>query len=246
MNRIQNDRKAATQGVEGMGGWTPRRTERTPPPDYLAFSNKGSAPENSPKRLRAVGYIRVSTDEQAESGLGLAVQRLQIETETNRRDWLLVSIRQDAASGRTTANRPALAECLADLEAGRADILVIAKLDRLTRSTLDFATILERFTRKGWGLIALDLGVDTSTPVGEAMASVIAAFAQYEGRIIGQRTKAALAAARARGVTLGSPRKHGPAVERAARNLRAKGLTMRAIAVELGLTHSTIQAILNR
>jgi DNA invertase Pin-like site-specific DNA recombinase len=243
MIRIQD---RPIEGIDGMGGCTPRGLDGTPLPDRLAFPSKGSGPQNLPKSLRAVGYLRVSTDDQAESGLGLAAQRLQIETEADRRNWSLVTIRQDAASGKSTANRPALAKCLADLQAGRADLLIVAKLDRLTRSTLDFATLLERFHRKNWGLIVLDLGVDTSTPVGEVMASVVAAFAQYERRIIGQRTKAALAAAKARGVKLGRARQHGPAVEQAARNLRAAGMSIRAVGLELRLPKSSIQNILDR
>jgi len=150
------------------------------------------------------------------------------------------------ASGSRTANRPALAECLADLEAGRADLLVVAKLDRLTRSSLDFATMLDRFNRQRWGLVALDLAVDTSTPSGEAMASVMATFAQLERRLIGQRTKDALAVLRHKGVKLGRPRTRGPEVERAVRRRRKQGLSLSAIAVEYGLPRSTVQAILGR
>ena len=93
------------------------------------------------------------------------------------------------------------------IEAGTAEGLVVAKLDRLSRSLLDFAALMERGRKRGWNLIALDLGVDTSTPSGEMMASVLATFAQqFERRLIGQRTKDALAVKRSQGVVLGRPR----------------------------------------
>src|SRR5215210_7973308 len=139
--------------------------------------------------MRVVGYARVSTGEQAESGGGLAAQRSALEAEAARRGWELVAIREDVASGRRTSGRPGLEAALAAVDGGEADALAVAKLDRLSRSLLDFAGLLERARRRGWTLVALDLGVDTSTPQGELVANVIASVAQWERRIIGQRTK---------------------------------------------------------
>ena len=80
---------------------------------------------------------------------------------------------------------------------------MVAKLDRLSRSLLDFAALMEQARSSGWNLVALDLGVDTSTPAGEMMASVLATFAQFERRLIGQRTKDALAVKRAKASSSG-------------------------------------------
>ncbi len=160
-----------------------------------------------------VGYARVSTSEQADSGLGLDAQRHAIEAETARRGWHLAAILEDAgASARSLNGRPALAEALDLLDRGEAGALVVAKLDRATRSTMDAAVLMERAARKGWKLVALDLGVDTTTPTGELVASVMAAVAQWERRAIGARTREALAAKRAQGVRLGRPRLLDPAV----------------------------------
>ncbi|WP_300016853.1 recombinase family protein [Pseudonocardia sp.] len=154
----------------------------------------------------AVGYIRVSTAEQADSGAGLAAQRATIEAECARRGWTLVAVHEDAgASGKSLDGRPQLAEALAAVETGTAAALVVAKLDRLSRSVRDAAGLLERAQRAGWALVASDLGVDTSTPAGEAMANVMASFGQLERRMIGARTRDALAAKRAAGVRLGRP-----------------------------------------
>ena len=157
--------------------------------------------------MNVIGYVRVSTAEQAGSGLGLEAQRAAIEAEAARRGWELVEMFEDAGiSGKTLGNRPGLGAALQAVESGDASALVVAKLDRLSRSLLDFAGLMERARRKGWSLVALDLGVDTSTPSGEMMASVLATFAQFERRLIGQRTRDALAVKRAQGVRLGRPR----------------------------------------
>lgn len=153
-----------------------------------------------------VGYVRVSTTDQVDSGAGLAAQRAVLEAEAQRRGWTLTRIYEDAgASGKSLAGRPALQEALSAIESGAAAGLIVAKLDRLSRSVVDAAGLLERAQRQDWSLVACDLGVDTSTPAGEAMASVMATFAQLERRMIGARTKDALAAKRAEGVRLGRP-----------------------------------------
>jgi DNA invertase Pin-like site-specific DNA recombinase len=93
---------------------------------------------------------------------------------------------------------------LTELDHGAADMLVIGKLDRLSRSVAQGAQVMDRAKRKGWSLVALDFGLDTTTPAGEMVANVSLSTAQYEWRLIGQRTKDALAAKREQGVRLGS------------------------------------------
>ncbi|WP_116996198.1 recombinase family protein [Desertimonas flava] len=180
-----------------------------------------------------VGYVRVSTAEQCSSGLGLDAQRAAIRDECDRRGVRLVAVYEDAASARTLANRPGLAMALEAVESGQADGLIVSKLDRLSRSLLDFAGLMERSRRDGWTLIALDLGVDTSTPQGELMASVLATFAQFERRLIGQRTKDALAELRAQGVKLGRPRMIPDSTMERLTTLREAGMTYRQIAETL-------------
>jgi DNA invertase Pin-like site-specific DNA recombinase len=148
----------------------------------------------------ATAYLRVSTEEQADSGAGLDAQRAAIETEAARRGWTIIAWHVDAGVSGKSLNRPALMEALADVREGRAASLVVAKLDRLSRSLLDFAGVMADAQRAGWNLVALDLGLDLSTPSGEMMASIMAVYAQFERRLIGQRTSAALAAKRAAGV----------------------------------------------
>lgn len=155
---------------------------------------------------RVVGYCRVSTQEQAQSGAGLEGQEAAIRAEAKRRGWKVAGIEVDRGLSGKNIRRPALERALDQLDAGKVDGLVVAKLDRLSRSLVDFVGLMARSQEKGWALIALDLGVDTSTPSGELMAHTLASFAQFERRIIGQRTRDALAVKRAEGVILGRPR----------------------------------------
>jgi DNA invertase Pin-like site-specific DNA recombinase len=184
--------------------------------------------------VRVCGYIRVSTAEQADSGVGLEAQRAAITAEAARKGWELEHVYEDAgASGKSMNGRPGLQEALNAVERGEADALVVAKLDRLSRSLLDFASLMERARKGRWSLIALDLGVDTSTPAGEMMASVLATFAQFERRLIGQRTKDALAVKRAQGVQLGRPREQSEEAIDRIRELRASGMRPSQIARQL-------------
>jgi len=154
---------------------------------------------------RALGYVRVSTEGQHESGAGLAAQESAIRAEAGRRGWDLELISEGHGVSGASADRPALAAALARLDAGEADVLVVAKLDRLSRSVAHGAEVMDRAKRRGWSLVALDFGLDTTTPAGEMVAAIVLATSQYERRLIGQRTREALAAKRAAGVRLGRP-----------------------------------------
>ncbi len=163
------------------------------------------ARRQTPDPTRAIGYVRVSTDEQAGSGLGLDAQRATITAECDRRGWTVVEIIEDAGFSAKSLGRPGIVRALAMLAAGEAGVLVVAKLDRATRSVMDAADLLARSQREGWAFTALDIGLDPTTPTGELVATIMAAVAQWERRAIGVRTREALAAKRAQGVRLGRP-----------------------------------------
>jgi DNA invertase Pin-like site-specific DNA recombinase len=111
--------------------------------------------------------------------------------------------------------------------------LVVAKLDRLSRSMLDFTAVMAQAQKQGWALVALDCAVDTTTPAGEAMAHVLATFAQFERRLTGQRTREALAVKKKQGVRLGRPPSIPPKTARRIRSMRNRGLTLQAICDKL-------------
>ena len=181
--------------------------------------------------MAVIAYTRVSTDEQAASGLGLDAQRRQIEAAvTLHPEWTDVSWISDDGYSAKTLERPALQQALGALQAGDAKALIVAKLDRISRSVSDFCALVERSRREGWQLSVLDLGVDTSTATGELIAHVMASLAQFERRLVGERTSAALQALKARGVRLGRPVRLPTAVRDRIVQARQHGSTYQAIA----------------
>lgn len=210
-----------------LGGETlPTNTDVQQSTDCCTLRGVGTTDTN-----RALGYVRVSTDEQAASGAGLAAQRRAIETEATRRGWeLLETVGETAGASSATLEREGLQGALERLDRGDADVLVVAKLDRLSRSVAQGALVMERAKRKGWSLVALDFGLDTTTPAGEMVANVILSTAQYERRLIGQRTRDALAERKAAGVRLGRPPMLPSIVVERIAALRAGGASFRAVA----------------
>ena len=139
----------------------------------------------------------------------------------------------DVASGKSTKRRPELSAALADLTNGDASLLVVAKLDRLSRSMIDFATLVQRASEDGWGIVALDIGVDTSTTNGRMLANIIMALAQWERELIGDRTRDALSAVKARGTRLGRPTVISSEARAIIRAMRRRGTSYREIAAAL-------------
>jgi len=187
---------------------------------------------------RVLAYVRVSTDVQEESGAGLEAQREEVAAECRRRGWELVEVYQDVASGKTLNGRHELRRALDDLAAGRADGLLVTKLDRLSRSLLDFAGLVDRAKRQGWALVVLAGDFDMSTPAGRAMANMLAVFAEYEREMISQRTKEAMAVVKARGPKpgkkpVGRAKSISPALEARIVRMRKRGWSYQRIAAKL-------------
>jgi DNA invertase Pin-like site-specific DNA recombinase len=186
---------------------------------------------------RAVLYGRVSTDEQS---LGLVAQLDPLEAEAERRSWNAEVVTDEGVSGGTPVDeRPALGPVLAGLSAG--DVLVVAKLDRLSRSLLDFAGLIQRAESQHWSLVVLDIAIDTTTPQGKLIAHMLVAVAQWEREMIGLRIREGLAKSPNRpGRKPGLPPVMGakpsalpPEVVEAVRDLREAGKSPGAIADRL-------------
>ena len=186
--------------------------------------------------MKAVGYARVSTDEQGVSGLGLEAQEAAIRTETAHRGWRLEAMHVDVASGSSMRKRGELGKALRMLGRGDADVLVVAKLDRLSRSRLDFATLLETAAREGWAVTVLDLGVDTTTSNGRLIMSIMIALAQWEREAIGDRTKKALEQVVAKGGKLGRRSGVSDETRHTIRALRAADMSWQKVADALTAT----------
>jgi DNA invertase Pin-like site-specific DNA recombinase len=215
-----------------------RRTKRTGPP-------------------RALLYIRVSTDEQAKSGLSLESQGTVLRAEAERRGWEVAAELVDEVSAKRGSRRPQFIEARRMLAAGEADVLLATRLDRMSRSVVDFADLMASAQDEGWQVVALDLGLDTSTTTGRMVAHILAAVAEAEREVIGQRTSAALIAKRRRGENVGRRTGLASEVVQLIVDQRARGLTLQAIADGLNTDGiptgqggarwypSTVRAVLN-
>lgn len=181
------------------------------------------------EKPRIIGYVRVSTDKQ---DIGPEVQIDALREEAERMGWELTIVREDAVSAATVAKRPLMLQALADLKAKRYDGLAVSKLDRLSRNMEDGTRLLADSQRQGWRIVCLDLGVDTATIMGAGMFNMALNFAEIERRVIGKRTKDAMAKLKET-KHVGRPRAlPAPVVERV-RILREQGQTMAAIADRL-------------
>jgi DNA invertase Pin-like site-specific DNA recombinase len=202
----------------------PRKVPRT-------RTARGTRTRTAEGPLRVLGYVRVSTDKQVASGAGLEAQREAIQRACEQRGYhLLEIVEEHNGISAKSLERPGIVRALAELDAGRADALVVAKLDRLSRSLKDFAGLMDRARTRGWAIVALDAPVDTTTAMGEGMANMVATFAQIERRLIGERTKAAMDVKRAQGARFGRPVSLPDAVVRRIVRARGRGMTLRAIA----------------
>lgn len=182
---------------------------------------------------RALCYVRVSTDEQAKSGLSLEAQRATLVAEVERRGWELVEVLVDEVSAKRGNYRQAFEQARTMLAAGEADVLLATRLDRLSRSVADFADLMADAHDARWQIVALDLGLDTSTTTGRMVAHILAAVAEAEREVTGQRTSAALLAKRARGENVGRHSTLPDDLVRLIVERRAAGLSLQAIADKL-------------
>lgn len=180
----------------------------------------------------AIGYIRVSTDDQADHGASLEAQRTALRAEADRRGASLDILADEGASGKTM-NRPALQDALARLDAGQADALMAVRLDRLSRSVADFAGLLDRANRKDWTVVMLSPNIDTADPAGRFTSNVLAAAAQYERDLIGVRTSEGMRQRQAEGVRMGRPSGLDTVTVQRIMDAREAGQSLNAIAHEL-------------
>ena len=165
----------------------------------------GTLMSQNGSRLCVLGYVRVSTSEQAASGLGLAAQEAAIRHHCERNGWELVDLVHDDGVSAKDLKRPGLRHALERIASGEVAGLVAAKLDRLSRSVVDFATLMTWMDDAGASLVALDMGIDTSTAAGRLVANVMAAVAEWERDTIAARTRDAAAVRRTQGGVMGLP-----------------------------------------
>ena len=141
----------------------------------------------------AVAYLRVSTDKQADRGVSLEAQREKLQAYATLYDLELVATEVDAGVSAKTLERPALKRALGRLERSEAKVLVVMKLDRLTRSVRDLGVLVEKYFAKGkWELMSVSENINTQSAAGRLVLNVLGSVSQWEREAIGERTSVAM------------------------------------------------------
>ena len=153
-------------------------------------------------RVKAVGYVRVSTEEQVREGLSLDAQEEKIRAYCTAKGWRLVRVYRDEGFSGKDLNRPALQEMLRDLKADGIQAVVVAKLDRLTRSVRDLGYLIDDLF-DGVALASVEESLDTTTAGGRFVLHILGAVAQWERETISERTRNTLRYKQQRGECVG-------------------------------------------
>ena len=198
--------------------------------------------------MKAIGYARVSTDKQAEQGVSLEAQEAKIRAMATVQGADLIEVIVDGGESAKNLNRPGLRRLIALVDAGNIDAVIVAKLDRLTRSVKDLCELLELFEKRRVALVSVAESLDTGSAAGRLVITIMGAVSQWEREAIGERTRDALRHKRTSGERVGNIRfgfrlspdgKHvepdpgEQAVLTEIRHLRQNGHTLRGIAAAL-------------
>jgi site-specific DNA recombinase len=195
--------------------------------------------------MLTIGYVRVSTDRQAEQGVSLEAQEAKIRAMATVQGTELLDVIVDGGESAKSLNRPGLQRLMALVNSGKVQAVIVAKLDRLTRSVKDLCGLLELFEKRKVALISVAEALDTGSAAGRLVITIMGAVSQWEREAIGERTRDALWHKRGNGERVGNiefgyrllpDRRHlepDPSEQAALaeiRNLRRQGHTLRGIA----------------
>ena len=198
--------------------------------------------------LLTIGYARVSTDRQADKGVSLEAQKSRIEAMAVVQDRTLLEVIVDGGESAQNLNRPGLQRLLSLVQSGKVQAVIVAKLDRLTRSVKDLCSLLELFEKRNVALISVAESLDTSSAAGRLVITIMGAVSQWEREAIGERTREALRHKRNKGERVGyiefgyrlaadgkhlEPDPAEQAALAAIRKLRAQDCTLRGTAAAL-------------
>lgn len=198
--------------------------------------------------MQAIGYIRVSTERQADQGVSLDAQMAKVKAMATVQGLTLLDVIVDGGESAKSLRRPGVQKILSMVEKGEVKAIIVAKLDRLTRSVKDLCGLLELFEKKGVSLISVAESLDTATAAGRLVITIMGAVSQWEREAIGERTRDALRHKRAQGHRAGNipfgyqlgadgrTLAPEPAEQRAivdAHRLRRDGLPLRSVATRL-------------
>jgi site-specific DNA recombinase len=198
--------------------------------------------------VRAIGYVRVSTDKQADHGVSLEAQEAKIRAMATVQGAEVIELIVDGGESAKDLKRPGMDRLLALVDERKVDTVIIAKLDRLTRSVKDLAELLERFQRRGVSLVSVAESLDTGSAAGRLVINIMTAVSQWEREAIGERTRDAMQHKRSNGKCVGNlaygyrlsadgehvePEPSEQAALAQIRSLRQQGRSLRAIAAAL-------------
>src|SRR2546426_469120 len=169
-------------------------TPRLHPPPHRAMLSS----------MRAIGYVRVSTDKQADHGVSLEAQEAKIRAMATVQGAEIVELIVDGGESAKDLKRPGMERLLALVDERKVQTVIIAKLDRLTRSVKDLAELLERFQRSGVSLVSVAESLDTGSAAGRLVINIMTAVSQWEREAIGERTRDAMQHKRANGQCVGN------------------------------------------
>jgi DNA invertase Pin-like site-specific DNA recombinase len=196
--------------------------------------------------MKAIGYIRVSTEEQAREGVSLDMQREKIAAWVNLHDAELIETCADEGVSGTKSDRDGLRQAIDTAKSNKA-VLVTYSISRLSRSTLHTLSIAEELDKAGCELVSIQENIDTTTPAGRVVFRVLAALAEFERDQLAERTRHGMAQKRAQGFRIGSvphgfeadndgrlvPVKAEQKIIALVNKLRQQGLSLRHISAEL-------------
>ena len=199
-----------------------------------------TSPRTSP--TLAIAYIRVSTDKQADKGHSLLAQQEKVNAYASLYDLEIIDTVIETGSAKNL-NRDGLQGALAAIKAGKADALIVVKLDRLTRSVADLGYLVETYFAKA-GLLSVSEQIETRSASGRLVLNVLASVSQWEREAIGERTAVVKQSMKANGLYCGGLVPYGQmlvsgvlvtnpqeqAIICRAKALRSEGHTLRAIA----------------
>ena len=203
--------------------------------------------------MKAIGYARVSTDKQADYGVSLQAQQEKIRAMATVHDLEVGEIIVDSGESAKSLKRPGMERVLELVQSKAVDAVIIAKLDRLTRSVKDLAVLMELFQRRDVSLISVAESLDTGSASGRLVLNIMVSVSQWEREAIGERTRDAMQHKIRNGQWIGNapygykvgedginlkPEPQEQDVIRHMRHLRDKGKSLRGIATELNRKES--------
>lgn len=189
--------------------------------------------------MKAIIYTRVSTNEQSPE-----MQITALRDYAKARGIDIVKEYCDNGVSGSKSSRPALDSLMNDAKKRKFDMVLVFRFDRFARSSRHLILALEEFNSLGIDFISYSENIDTSSPMGKCLFTIVSAMAEFERGIIAERVKSGLANAKKHGVQLGRRRKQFDLTQ--AQNLKAQGYSLREIAKRLNVSKSTISNYLSK